>query len=146
MIIKTAFILVSVLFFSAADAQILNPVKFTCNAKKTGSNQYELHVKAAIEPKWHLYSIKNPAGGAQATVVSFTGTEAVGKLKEAGKLKTVFEKSFGVSQKFFETTVDFIQVVKIKPGTKKINGSVEYMVCNDKQCLPPKEVAFEIKL
>jgi thiol:disulfide interchange protein DsbD len=61
-------------------------------------------------------------------------------------MKTIFEKSFGVNQKYFETAVDFVQVVKVKPGTKKVAGSVEYMVCNDKQCLPPKEVAFEINL
>ncbi len=143
---KSVFVIIAVMFFGGVNAQILNPVKFTYSAKKTAGNQYELHVKASIEPKWHLYSTQNPGGGAQATVVSFTGTETVGKLKEAGKMKTIFEKSFGVNQKFFETAVDFVQLVKIKPGTKKINGSVEYMVCNDKQCLPPKEIAFEIKL
>ena len=130
----------------AANAQILNPVKLSYTAKKTTANQYELHIKAMIDPKWHMYSILNPDGGAQPTVLSFTGVETSGKPKEIGKMKTVFEKSFGVNQKFFETTVEFVQVVKIKAGTKKVTGAIEYMVCNDKQCLPPKEVAFEISL
>jgi len=130
----------------AANAQILNPVKLSYTAKKTAANQYELHIKAMIDPKWHLYSTVNPDGGAQPTVFTFTGVETSGKTKEIGKMKTVFEKSFGVNQKFFETTVEFVQVVKVKAGLKKVTGSIEYMVCNDKQCLPPKEVAFEISL
>jgi hypothetical protein len=130
----------------AANAQILNPVKLSYTAKKTGANQYEIRIKALIEPKWHLYSTANPDGGADATVVKFTNADGVNKLKEDGKMQTVFEKAFGVNQKFFENNVDFVQVVKVRPGEKKVRGTIEYMVCNDKKCLPPKEVEFEIKL
>ena len=142
------FIAIIAMVFAAfaTNAQILNPVKFSYTAKKTTNGQYELHVKTTIEPKWHLYSTLNPAGGAEPTVVNFTAVEKVGKLKEKGAIKTSFEKAFGVNQKYFETTVEFIQVVKPKAGTKKINGTIAYMVCNDKQCLPPKEIAFEISL
>ena len=35
---------------------------------------------------------------------------------------------------------------KLKPGNKKITGTVTYMVCNDRQCLPPKDVEFKIKM
>jgi hypothetical protein len=37
-------------------------------------------------------------------------------------------------------------LVKVNSGAKKISGNIVYMVCNDKQCLPPKDVAFDIKL
>ncbi len=130
----------------AANAQILNPVKLSYTAKKTGANQYEIRIKALIDPKWHLYSTANPDGGADPTVVKFTNADGVNKLKEDGKMQTVFEKAFGVNQKFFENNVDFVQVVKVRPGEKKVRGTIEYMVCNDKKCLPPKEVEFEIKL
>jgi len=143
---KIFFAIVFVLAAFVSNAQILNPVKFSYTAKKTTAGQYELHIKAMIDPKWHLYSTENPAGGADATVINFTAVDKVGKLKEKGAMKTIFEKAFGVNQKYFETAVEFVQVVKAKPGTKKVQGSVEYMVCNDKQCLPPKEIAFEISL
>ena len=126
-------------------AQILNPVKFSYSAVKKGSNQYEIHIKSMIDPKWHLYSVYNPDGGAQATVIKLNAT-TVGKVKEVGKLKSIYDKEFNVDQKFFETSVDFIQVVKVTKGLKKLSGSVEYMVCNDRQCLPPKEIPFEVKL
>ena len=134
-----------VLISASANAQILNPVKLSYVAKKTAANQYEIRIKAIMEPKWHLYSTSNK-GGAGPTIVKFKNADAANKLKEEGKLKTIFERAFNVDQKFFEDKVDFVQVVKVKPGEKKVKGSIEYITCNDSKCLPPKEVEFEIKL
>ena len=143
---KLIFTLVTVCFISASYAQILNPVTFNYSVVKKGNDLYEVHVKAMIEPKWHIYSVTNPDGGAQATEIMINDGKVVGAIKERGKLKTSFEKEFGANQKYFESAVDFIQLVKLKPGNKKITGTVNYMVCNDRQCLPPKEVEFKIKM
>ncbi|MEO8765145.1 MAG: protein-disulfide reductase DsbD domain-containing protein [Ginsengibacter sp.] len=136
----------SVFVIQAAIAQILNPAKFDYTCVKKGANQFEVHIKASVQPMWHIYSIYNPEGGAQATALTFSNAKVIGKAKEMGKLKTVFEKEFKVNQKFFEQNVDFVQIVKVDPGAKKVSGTIEYMVCNDKQCLPPKTVAFDISL
>ena len=98
-----------------------------------------------IEPKWHIYSVKNPNGGAQATGIKIKEGKVIGALKENGKLKTIFEKEFNVNQKYFESSVDFVQLVRLKKGYK-ITGTINYMACNDRQCLPPKEVEFKIKM
>lgn len=144
---KKLFFTLSVMFLlQASFAQILNPVRFSYSAVKKGNNQYEVHIKSVIEPKWHLYSVTNPVGGAEATEVKLEGVKNLGKLKEIGKMKTIYDKEFKMDQKFYENFVDFVQVVGVSAGAKKLNGSVTYMVCNDRQCLPPKEVPFEIKL
>ena len=143
---KIIFILVSAFIINTSFGQILNPVKFSYSAVKKSNNQYEVHIKTAVDPRWHIYSIYNPDGGAQPTELTFTNAKSVGKTKEAGKMKTIFEKEFNVNQKYFEQNVDFIQTVKVMPGSKKLSGTIEYMVCNDKQCLPPKTVAFDIAL
>ena len=143
---RIIFTLVTLCFISVSQAQILNPVTFNYSVVKKGNDLYEVHVKAMIEPKWHIYSVTNPDGGAQATEIMINDGKVVGAIKERGKLKTSFEKEFGVNQKYFESAVDFIQLVKLKPGNKKITGTVNYMVCNDRQCLPPKEVEFKIKM
>ena len=143
---KLIFTLITLLTISASYAQILNPVIFNYSVVKKGADLYEVHVKAVIEPKWHIYSIKNPDGGAQATEIKFNDGKVLGSVKENGKLKTTFEKEFGVNQKYFESSVDFVQLLKLKPGNKKITGTVNYMVCNERQCLPPKEVEFKIKM
>jgi hypothetical protein len=143
---KILFTLISFFIITVSFGQILNPVKFSYAAVKKANNQYEVHIKTSVEPRWHIYSIYNPDGGAQPTALAFTNGKPVGKAKETGKLKTIFEKEFNVDQKYFETNVDFVQTVKVAPGAKKVTGTIEYMVCNDKQCLPPKTVAFDIAL
>lgn len=140
---STLFLLFTI---AASQAQILNPVTFNYSVVKKGADLYEVHVKASIQPKWHLYSVKNPDGGAQPTEIKINEGKMVGAIKENGKLKTVFEEVFNVNQKYFENTVDFVQLVKLKPGNNKISGTVTYMVCNERQCLPPKEVEFKIKI
>jgi hypothetical protein len=142
---KIIFTLITAFFLSASYAQILNPVTFNYSVVKKGKDLYEVHVKAMIEPKWHIYSVKNPDGGAQATEIKINDAKPVGAIKENGKMKTMFEKEFNVNQKYFESSVDFVQVVKLKKGDK-ITGTINYMVCNDRQCLPPKEVEFKIKM
>ena len=62
--------------------QILNPAKFNYSTVKKGNNQFEIHIKASVDPKWHIYSIYNPDGGAQATALTFSNAKAVGKPKK----------------------------------------------------------------
>jgi len=143
---KIIFTLSSAFIIHTCFGQILNPAKFSYSTIKKGKNQFEIHIKASVEPKWHIYSIYNPEGGAQATALTFSNAKVVGKAKEMGRMKTVFEKEFKANQKFFERYVDFVQTVKVDPGIKKVSGTIEYMVCNDKQCLPPKTVVFDITL
>ncbi|HVZ98230.1 MAG TPA: protein-disulfide reductase DsbD domain-containing protein [Chitinophagaceae bacterium] len=144
---KKIFILfISLLAVDVSFAQILNPVKFSYTAVKKSSTLFEVHVKAIVDPTWHIYSVYNPDGGAVPTSLTFTNAQTVGKAKESGKLKTVYEDAFKLNQKYYENSVDFIQTVKVQPGAKKVTGKLEYMVCNDHQCLPPKTVPFEIAL
>jgi thiol:disulfide interchange protein DsbD len=68
-------------------------------------------------------------------------------VKETGKLETHFEKLFDVEVKQYSDKVDFVQTVTVKGNVKtNVAGKVEYMLCNDKECLPPKEVNFSIAL
>ncbi len=133
------------LFTFSASSQILNPVKFNYSVVKKGADLYAVHVKAMMDPQWHIYSVKNPEGGAQATEIKINDGKTVGAIKETGKMKTVFEKEFKTNQKYFENVVDFVLMVKTK-NADKISGTITYMVCNNKQCLPPKDVEFKIKM
>lgn len=138
--------LLSAVIIQCSYAQILNPLNFNYATVKKGANLYEVHVKTVIDPGWHIYSTLNSGGGALSTSLSFTNARAIGTAKEIGKMKTIFEKEFNVNQKFFEDKVEFVQMVKFLPGNKKVSGEVDYMACNDRQCLPPKKATFEIPL
>src|SRR5688572_5225264 len=105
---KLLLILITLFTLASSNAQILNPVTFNYSVVKKGNDLYEVRIKAMLEPKWHIYSVNNPDGGALATEIKINDGKVVGAVKEKGKLKTAFEKEFGVNQKYFETSVDFV--------------------------------------
>ena len=145
-IILSLLLLVS----TVVSAQVESPVSFSYSAKKINTLTYELHITAEIQSGWHTYSQTTPAGGPIPTALKFTKNPLVtfvGKVKEVGKLEQHHEKLFGVDVKQFSNKVDFVQVIKLKKPLKtNIAGSIEFMVCNDVQCLPPSVNKFSIQI
>ena len=133
----------------SAFAQIEHPVKWAYAAKKTSANEVTVFLKATIEPGWHIYSMHVKDGGPIKTSFTFTPSKEyslVGKPDEPTPL-TKFEKAFNMDVSYFEKEVVFQQKIKLKsPNTKAVNGTLEYMTCNDKKCLPPDDVKFTIPL
>ncbi len=138
------------LFSNIVVAQIQNPVSWTASSKKIADKTYEIHLTANIDNGWHTYSQTTPDGGPVATSITFTRNPLLtldGKTKEIGKLEKHFEPLFGVEVKQFSNKVDFVQLVKLKAPVKtSVNVAVEFMVCNDKQCLPPSTRKFTVAL
>ena len=98
---------------------------------------------------WHLYSQVQPDDAiAIPTGFKINNNPLLaleGQIKEIGKMQKFHDAKLEVSANQYADKVDFVQVVKLNSGDK-ITGSIVYMVCNDRQCLPPKEVEFKIKL
>ena len=70
-----------------------------------------------------------------------------GPVTEVGKMEQHNEPIFGVDVKQFSKKVEFVQLVKLKTVVKtNISGTIEFMVCNDRECLPPKTEKFSIPL
>ena len=45
---------------------------------------------------------------------------------------------------YFEKSVIFQQKVKLTGANATVKGTLEYMVCDDSQCLPPETVEFSV--
>jgi thiol:disulfide interchange protein DsbD len=94
--------------------------------------------------------MNTPDNGPVPTAVSFKKNPLLslnGSVKENGKLKTDHDEVFGVDVKYYADKVEYVQSVKLKSAVKtNITGTVKYMVCNDKLCLPPKTIPFNIQL
>jgi len=130
--------------------QVKDPVNWSFTSKKISAGKYELHMTATIQPGWHTYSQTTPDGGPVPTSIRFNRNPLVvlsGSIKEVGKLEQHNEPLFGVDEKQFSNKVDFVQSVNTKGNIKtSVTGTVEYMVCNDRECLPPKEIKFSISI
>ena len=147
---KIILSLIVLVFVVVANAQIENPVTWSYSAKKISGNVYELHMTATMQPKWHLYSQDIKGDGPVPTSFSFDKNpliKADGAVVEVGKLQQEYNKDFKMNVKFYANKVDFVQKVKLKAAAATVaKGKVTYMVCDDKKCLPPKDVAFAIKI
>lgn len=150
---KIFIILAFALLGVTVKAQILKPVKwsFSSVAIKGKAGMYKVSMTAVIEKVWHIYSQNTPDGGPSATKVTFAKNPLVllgGKTIEVGKLHKEHSEVFGVDVWSYSDKVEFVQVVKVKkPGVKaRLSGTIEFMACDESQCLPPEEVPFEIEL
>ncbi len=133
-------------FALSAHSQILKPVTWSYAAKKTSSTEAVVYIKAAIDDKWHLYSQNVKDGGPVKTTFTFPASKEytlVGKTIEP-KAVTRYEDAFKMNVSFFEKSVVFQQKIKLNGATATVKGKVEFMTCDDKQCLPPEEIEFSI--
>jgi thiol:disulfide interchange protein DsbD len=149
---KALLLVTSVLFISLlSQAQAVNPVSWTFSAKKTGDKTYEIHMTAKIISGWHIYSQNQPDDAiAYPTAITINNNPLLklnGSVKEIGKLEKYKDQTVGATNHQYSSKVDFVQVVKIKSSAKtNITGNVEFQTCDDKKCLPPKTVPFNVAL
>jgi Disulphide bond corrector protein DsbC len=147
---KIILSLVILFFVAGANAQIENPVTWTYSSKKISKDIYELRMTATMQPKWHIYSQDIKGDGPIPTSFTFDKNpliKAEGSVSEVGKLQQEYNKDFKMNVKFYANKVDFVQKVKLKAVAATVaKGKVSYMVCDDKKCLPPRDVAFAIKI
>ncbi len=150
MVRKPIFILL--LFFSVFtfQAQIFDPVKWETSVEKITDNEFNLILKAKIESNWHLYAQEIPENGPIPTTISFEAVgkdfELIGETKE-GEGHEAFDEVFEMDIKYFEDEADFVQKIRLlNTETIAIKGAVEFMVCNDRNCLPPtsEEIIFQL--
>ena len=134
--------------FSIVFAQ--TPVRWEYNVKRITSEQFEVTLTAIIEPGWHIYSQSTPDGGPLPTQISFNKNPLLsfnGSVKEIGALHEKHEEVFDVKVKYYNNMVVFRQLVNLTKKVKtKVSGTVEYMVCNDSECLPPRKSSFSMDL
>jgi len=131
-------------------AQSAKQVQWAFNAKKIADKTYEVHMTAVIGSEYHLYAQNPGVEGPLPTAFKFVTNPLAGlegKIKEDGKLIKKKEEVWGGNVQYYEKTVDFVQVVKLRGNIKtNLAGSVEFMVCNDSRCLPPSTVEFKVNI
>lgn len=143
---KTILTTLSLIVATAGFSQILTPVKWSYASKKIDNQKAIVFVKATIDKGWHIYSQQLAEGGPVKTSLTFTRNDAYALTGTTTEPKAVnkFEKAFGINVQYFEHAVVFQQKILLKTGQGTITGKINYMACNDKQCLPPEDVEFSI--
>jgi cytochrome c biogenesis protein CcdA/thioredoxin-related protein len=137
-------------FQQKSAAQVLDPVDWKFDYQTINDTNIDLILTAEIENKWHLYSQDIPEGGPIPTSFTFYPSgyyKLSGKVIEVSKPIIVHDKSFGMDLKMFSHEAIFKQKIILLTGQNfLLEGSIEYMTCDDKRCLPPEneEIRFNI--
>ena len=129
-----------------AQAQMVNPVKFSSSLKTNGTAIGEIVFNGKIQSGWHVYSTGLGADGpisATFNVNKIDGVELVGKLQARGNEISKFDPLFEMKLRYFEGSVTFVQKVKFVKPNYNIDAYVEYGACSDQNCLPPSEASFK---
>ncbi|TAL57897.1 MAG: DUF255 domain-containing protein [Bacteroidetes bacterium] len=132
-------------------AQMQNPVKWEFSVNKISETEAELVFKADIEKGWHLYSQEPGSDVVIPTSFQITASKIFsleGSVKEITKpIKKEEPILDNAVIAYFENNAEFRQKIKInsKDGFS-ISGTLNYMSCDDRMCLPPTDVDFEFRI
>ncbi|MEO7175924.1 MAG: cytochrome c biogenesis protein CcdA [Saprospiraceae bacterium] len=131
-------------------AQIYNPVKWSTELKKTGTDQYDLIWKAKIDEGWSVYTQYLPNDdGPVRTSLNYDksdGYTLVGKATEAGGKKEGFDPIWEMNVVKFYHEFIITQKIKVSKGAPVIKGYLNFMVCDATKCLPPSDFDFSFAI
>ncbi|HOG20519.1 MAG TPA: cytochrome c biogenesis protein CcdA [Salinivirgaceae bacterium] len=131
-------------------SQVLEPVKWKFEIDNVEADIYKITGTASIDKGWHLYSQFLPEGNISIPT-SFVfepteGVEFVGNVEELSKVIEQEDPMAGVPTRYYANEAIFVQKVKVSDENAVIKGYVEFMACDDENCIPPSEHEFELKV
>lgn len=130
-------ILLSLLSLSLS-AQILEPVHWSLTDTRQTDSVLTVTLTARIDKGWHLYSTSLPEDGPRPTSFSVEGADSLSVALVKGSLQTAYDENFLMELSYFSSEASWqlsLPLSQIKGDT--VRGSVEFMACNDLNCIPP---------
>ncbi len=130
--------------------KLLDPVKWKLDLLQNGDT-YQLDFNAFMQKGWTIYSQFIEGDGPIPSEFGFDEGdhfELIGKVSEYGKKKEGPDPVFGGINviKFVGDKATFSQKLKISDPAKSISGYLYFMSCDDKQCLPPRDIPFKFNV
>ncbi|MDR0427962.1 MAG: thioredoxin family protein [Dysgonamonadaceae bacterium] len=120
-------------------AQMQHPVKWNYYINEKS----EIIFTASVDNGWHLYTMDIPPGGPLPTSFVFetiNGAELDNKVTTLAEIITSFDKLFDMDISWYKDNPTFTQKLRItNPDRFLIEGYIDYMSCNDENCIPNKE-------
>ncbi len=129
-------------------SQIEQHVSWKFSINKISDTQAEVVCEATLDDGWHIYSYDLPENTAFPTIITFNESDlykTIGEIVEDPKPEVHYDESFKAELKWISKKASFKQIVEVKDGAT-VEGMIEYMICNDENCMPPTEELFSLTL
>ena len=142
---KLVSLLVLLIMTIGVKAQMADPVHFSSHLEMLKGDEAQIVFTAKIDEGWHVYSTGLGNDGpisATFNANKMDGVTKVGGLTHKGNEISKFDNMFGMTLRFFEHSVTFIQKIKFTKPNYSIDCYLEYGACNDETCMPPSQVSL----
>lgn len=133
---------------TALSAQTKPVVVWNTSAEQVEEGLYRITVEATIDEGWHIYGIE-PSEFIIPTSFTFScseGAQLKDGLKQLQEPKRVFDEFYGGEYDYFEDKAVFTQDVQLTASGATVEMYLEYMACNDMNCLPPADTTVTFTL
>jgi DsbC/DsbD-like thiol-disulfide interchange protein len=119
-------------------------------ATVTPGGTVTLALTATIEDGWHLYSVKLEPGGPVPTAISVPDGQLFSAAGDIGEPlpSSSFDGNFNKVLEYHEGKAVFTIPVKVASaatqGKQPARVAVSYQTCNERLCLPPRQVTASV--
>jgi len=136
--------------FAAAQEPIKWSLAITNKGPLKAGQKVEAILTARIDKGWHLYGLEEPDGGPPPTVIGVTTPKPFsleGAITAPAPIKA-FDPNFNLETEYYEDEAVFTLPLKLAVGTANgrhtLKVTANWVTCNDRLCLPPKELTLSV--
>lgn len=122
-------------------------VAWTGAAEPLENNEYRIVIEAAIPAPYHMYDMGPYDGGPNATSITFAPAEGVefeGGVEPLTAPHRYFDEMFQMEIGTYEGKARFAQRVRLSVPQAEVRAAIEWMICDDKSCMPPEDTELTI--
>lgn len=130
----------------ATTAQVLEPIHWNAQVvSSSGDTVVRVQVAARIDADWHLYDMNLPEGGPRSTEFVVEGVDDWKIDLTKGERQVTYDMNFDMVLAWFESEAVW-ELQFPSTGAEQFTGYVEYMACDDTQCLPPTRWEWQVEI
>jgi thiol:disulfide interchange protein len=123
-------------------------ISWSSTTSKTADNKIQLKITATIDKGWHLYSqyMNMEDQGPLPTWITFDNPDQftlIGKVEESATIKK-YEEIFKMEVIYFDNQAVFTALFDKIGTSDTLKGNVNFMICQDGECLPPDDYTFAV--
>lgn len=135
------------LIASFAFSQATDPVSWQFEVTQNEDASYTFTATAKMKGEWAIYSQHTGEGGPIPLEFTYDdGVKLVGETIEETEAIKKMSDLFEIEVIKFKKEAVFTQIFNSTKGQSSIKGTLRFMCCDSKRCLPPTDVSFDVAL
>lgn len=126
------------------------PVSWAFSAVALGGDTVQVRLQSTCDAGWHIYAL-GPAGDegplpTEVRLMQDDDFQLAGPVQEQAP-QEMLDRAFGMQVRYHDGASLFTQaIMRSTPKAFTVQGTVEYMACNEVTCLPPTTQEFTLEI